>query len=124
MSRRLRSRNKRAAAALFDSEAEESDGEQDSGSATTEANGINLTTENGGDVSGSESDGDDHLEDTANFATAKSDLISTRLDNIPARVYDLESGYAANVFCPPARQLAELPMASQQIPLLKTNDCV
>ena len=94
MSRRLRSRNKRAAAALFDSEAEESDGEQDSGSATTEANGINLTTENGGDVSGSESDGDDHLEDTAKFATAKSDLISTRLDNILARVYDLESGYA------------------------------
>ena len=77
MSRRLRSRNERAAAALFDSEAEESDdGEQDSGTATTEANGINLTTENGGDVSGSESDGDDHLEDTANFATAKSDLIS------------------------------------------------
>ena len=94
MSRRLRSRNKRAAAALFDSEAEESDGEQDSGSATTEANGINLTTENGGDVSGSESDGDDHLEDTAKFATAKSDLISTRLDNILARVNDLESGYA------------------------------
>ena len=57
MSRRLRSRNKRAAAALFDSEAEESDGEQDSGSATTEANGINLTTENGGDSSGSEYDG-------------------------------------------------------------------
>ena len=95
MSRRLRSRNKRAAAALFDSEAEESEGEQDSGCATTtEAAGINLTTENGGDVSGSESDGDDHLEDTANFATAKSDLISTRLDNILARVNDLESGYA------------------------------
>ena len=78
MSRRLRSRNKRAAAALFDSEAEESDGEQDSGSATTEANGINLTTENGGDVSGSESDGDEHPESTAELATAKAELISAR----------------------------------------------